>query len=401
MTPAARVSAAIEIVDLWQSADEGLDIVLTRWGRNNRYAGSGDRHAIADLVYDAVRRRRSAAWLAGADEDPGGRDLMIGSLLLDRMVLQDVFSGGRYAPAPLTEREQSRLRTTLEAAPRGVRLDWPDWLMPHVSGLADESLGALRQRAPLDLRVNTLQGSIDGARSALRSEGIDTVPVLSAPHCLRVQTGARRVARSAAYTRGLVEIQDAASQRVVEYANPAPGETVLDLCAGAGGKSLAIAAKLQTEGRILASDISDARLAQLSPRAERAGARVECVPASALGALEQLCDLVLIDAPCSGSGAWRRNPDAKWRLHEADLARLIDLQARLLDKATQFLREGGRIVYATCSILAPENTSQIGSFLRRNPHWEAAEAPLELQPGENGDGFFSQILRRKRCSPKN
>ncbi len=323
MTPAACIQSAIEVIDRWQSGTEDLDRVLAAWGRTNRYAGSGDRRGIADLVYDAVRRLRSAAWAAGAGENPTGRDLMLGSLILDgldREALSDLCSGACHVPAPLTGGEAARLGQPLDAAPRPVRLDFPDWLAPHLEAAPDAALDLMRRRAPLYLRVNLLRGDRAAAIAALAGERIVAEPGPLSPTCIKVLTGAHTVARSSAYRDGLVEIQDAASQAAANYARALPGDTVLDHCAGAGGKTLALAAAMAGRGQLHAHDIAPRRLAQLGERARRAGVEVTLHEPGQTGALAGRCDLVLVDAPCSGSGAWRRNPDAKWRLTAGQLA---------------------------------------------------------------------------------
>lgn len=391
MTPGARVAAAIAVIDLWLSGSDGLDRVLTAWGRANRFAGSGDRHAIADLVYDAVRRLRSACWVAGADA-PGARAALIGSLRLDGEDPQAFFTGEGHAPAPLDPSEGPR---ELSDATEAVRLDLPDWLMAHLADASREALSALRVRAPLDLRVNALRSDVARARQLLAEEGIETVPGPLAPGCLRVTSGARKVARSRAYAEGLVEIQDAASQAAALASPPQPGETVLDFCAGGGGKTLALGAAMQGRGRLIAHDISALRLRDLAPRAERAGLTVECLGPGETASLAGVCDLVFVDAPCSGSGAWRRNPDAKWRLTPQRLGELVATQDTVLDAASQAVRPGGRLVYATCSILSDENGDRVRAFLDRNPAFRLEGDPISLTPGPDaGDGFFAAVMSR-------
>lgn len=397
MTPAARVRAAIEVIDEWQAGEEGLDRVLTRWGRAHRFAGSGDRHAIADLAYDAVRRMRSAAWVAGTDGPVDGRGLLRGCLLLEQADIGTLFTGDRHAPAPLTEAERRAARP-LADAPRAVRLDLPDWLEAELAGVSDPVLEALRERAPLDLRVNLLKARQEDAVAALAAEGIiaDSVPL--SPTALRVREGQRRVAGSRAYAQGLVEMQDAASQAVADLAAARPGETVLDLCAGGGGKTLALAAHMRGPGRdggrLVAHDIAPQRIAPLPERARRAGARVEIMATAGLEALAGDCDLVFVDAPCSGSGAWRRNPDAKWRLASAALDRLVATQDWLLDRAARLAGPDGRILYATCSLIPRENGARVDAFLARAPGWRLA-AERALAPPE-GDGFYAALLENMR-----
>jgi 16S rRNA (cytosine967-C5)-methyltransferase len=398
VTPAARIQAAIGIIDRWNAGPEALDHVLARWGRENRYAGSADRRAIADLVYDAVRRLRSAAWTAGAPDDFSGRNVLIGSLLLDgldRGALAALFSGAPHAPAPLTEAEAARLGRPLADAPRPVRLDFPDWLAPHLEAVPDAALARMRERAPVFLRVNLLRAGPEAALLALAGDGIAAEPGPLSPTCLRVVGGARLLARSRAFREGLVEPQDAASQAVVDYARPRPGETVLDYCAGAGGKTLALAAAMRGQGTLHAHDIDPARLARLAGRARRAGVSPILHPPGATAGLAGSCDLVLVDAPCSGAGTWARHPDAKWRLAPAALATHTARQDAILDAASRAVRPGGRLVYATCSLLAAENGDRVRAFLARQPEFRAGRPALALTPLDGGDGFFAaELLRR-------
>jgi len=402
VTPAARIQAAVEALDRWQAGADGLDRVLAAWGRTNRYAGSGDRRAIADLVYDAVRRLRSAAWAAGEAESATGRGLMLGSLTLDgldREALSQLYSGARHAPAPLTEAEAARLGQPLDAAPRSVRLDFPEWLSPHLEPICDAALELTRRRAPLFLRVNLLRGDRAAAIAALAVDRIVAEPGPLSPTCIKVVSGAHTVARSSAYRDGLVEIQDAASQAAADYARAMPGDTVLDYCAGAGGKTLALAAAMAGQGQLHAHDIAPRRLAQLGERARRAGVEVILHEPgqidSLTGAPAGRCDLVLVDAPCSGSGAWRRNPDAKWRLTAAHLAAYAQTQDTILAEAAAAVRPGGRLIYLTCSMLGVENGERAGNFLATHANFRALRAPLVLTQLDGGDGFFACEFRHE------
>ena len=392
MTPGARVAAAIEALDRWAAGSEGLDRVLAAWGRAHRFAGAGDRRAIADLAYDAVRRMRSAGWSAGRPETRQGRALLVGSLRLDGRDPESLFTGAGHAPAPLTQAERAP-GPPLDAAPEGVRLDLPDWLLPRLAAVPRPALACLRARAALFLRVALARGGREAAIADLASEGIVAEPGPLAPACLRVTVGAPRVARSRAYREGRVEIQDAASQAAAAFCAVRPGETVLDFCTGGGGKALALADAMDGRGRLMVHDADPGRLAQLGPRAERAGVRVEtCAPGAApVGA----CDLVLADAPCSGSGAWARNPDAKWRLTPEGLARLTAAQDRVLDTAAAAVAPGGRLVYVTCSLLAVENADRVRAFLDRAPAF-SVDAERRWTPLDGGDGFYAARLARSR-----
>ncbi|MEM7189915.1 MAG: RsmB/NOP family class I SAM-dependent RNA methyltransferase [Pseudomonadota bacterium] len=392
MTPAARVQAAIGILDAWLADAGQLDRQLAAWGRQNRYAGSKDRHAIADLVWDAIRCRRSAAWAAGVDEDSAtGRDLIRGRFLADGADPGDFFCGGRYGPAPLSASEQQPVRETA-TAPRAVRLDYPDWMEPHLANICDTSLEKLRGRASLDLRVNTLKASQDDAIASLAEEDIETEPVNGVPTALRVLTRPRGVRSSVAYRDGLVEIQDAASQAVAGMAACQPGETVLDLCCGGGGKTLAMAAMMKGEGRLIAHDINPERTRDLPDRAQRAGALVKLIASHDLDGLKGRCDVVVADVPCSGSGAWRRNPDARWMLSPEQLIRFGRTQREILKQALQLCAPNGRVLYATCSIIKAENEDVVDACLQDLGDWQLDEQ-ASLSPGAPGDGFFGSLLR--------
>lgn len=386
MTPAARISAAIDCLDLILEGAPA-ERILTTWGRQNRFAGSGDRAAIRDLVYDALRRKRTYGWLGGGET---GRGLMIGAVRAGGGALDAVFSGARFAPLPLSEAEATTPRPLAEA-PAALKVDCPDWLWP----MMEESLGrdagavltALQSRAPVTLRVNLAKGDLAGARAALARDEIDTVAHPLSPTALDVARNPRRVAQSAAYKEGLVELQDAASQAVVDrLLDVARGKSVLDYCAGGGGKALALAAG--GAAPVVAHDAEAGRMADIPVRAKRAG-----TPIAVVTRAEGSFDLVFCDAPCSGTGAWRRQPDAKWRLTPERLRELTELQDRILDEALGHLGEGGFLAYATCSLLKVENEDRVAAFLSRHPGWEVVESE-RFTPLDGGDGFFLTIFRR-------
>ncbi|MEL6997466.1 MAG: RsmB/NOP family class I SAM-dependent RNA methyltransferase [Pseudomonadota bacterium] len=319
-----------------------------------------------------------------------GRALIHGSLVQAGLEISDVFTGERHAPASLSETEIAA-RRSLDSAPRLVRTDMPEWLAPWVAKLNDADLLALRDRANVDLRVNSLKTDPAAARQSLADDGIITEPLPGIVHALRVQEGAHRVHLSTAYLGGLVEIQDAGSQQLALLAKARPGERILDLCAGGGGKALAMAAAAGGKAIIHAYDISSARLEALPARAQRAGASIEIIDRKTLERSFGTYDVVFVDAPCSGSGAWRRNPDAKWRLTEARLQSLIAVQSELLEQARKLLQPEGRIIYGTCSIFDGENASQIDQFLKRHPRWHLVDQ-LRLLPSSGTDGFFGALL---------
>lgn len=382
MTPAARVQAAIDILDQWL-AGQPVEKALTNWGRANRYAGSGDRAAVRDLVFDAVRCKRSFAAHGGAMT---GRGLMLGRARA--LGVDPLFTGGPHGPAPLGEEGGDR--------PEGLAaLDCPDWLAAPLQAAlgADFAavMGALQSRAPLFLRVNLLKATLEQAQARLADEGIVAMPHPLATTALIVTENARKVAGSKAFAEGLVELQDAASQAVVQALPLCKGMKVLDYCAGGGGKTLAMAAL--HDGSIIAHDAHASRLSDLPDRAKRAGARVQLTDGAKLSSMAPF-DLILTDVPCSGSGAWRRQPEAKWALTVEKLAGLTALQAEILDKVAPMVAPGGVLAYATCSLLQTENQDQAQAFLRRWPDY-AAERTLRLTPLDGGDGFFLALFRRK------
>lgn len=381
MTPAARIRTAGELLDA-VLAGQAAEQALTRWARGNRYAGSKDRAAIRDLVFDALRRKRSYGALGGALT---GRGLMIGALRAAGTPLETVFTGERFTPAPITEEERAAFRSPTEAEAR----DLPDWLWPRFTASlgpqAEDEARLLRDRAEVFLRVNRLKSDLETARSVLLADGIVTRAHPLSPTALQVTEGARRVHLSQAYQDGLIELQDAGSQAVVDLLDLQPGQSVLDFCAGGGGKALAVAARTGTE--VTAHDIDAGRMRDIPARAARAGARITVAPVPA-----GTFDLVLCDAPCSGSGSWRRAPEAKWRLTADRLAELRTLQDTVLDAAVPHVAPGGTLAYATCSLLAEENGERITAFRARHPGWQILrERQFLLQDG--GDGFYLALLK--------
>ncbi|SMH58319.1 RsmB/NOP family class I SAM-dependent RNA methyltransferase [Maritimibacter sp. HL-12] len=387
MTPAARIAAAIEVLDSWLEGAP-LERALTNWARGHRFAGSKDRAAIRDHVFESVRCRRSHAALGGGES---GRGLMIGALKARDEDPNAWFTGEGHAPEPLAPGEGEG--PGLADLPEAVRLDCPDWLVPPLRASLGEdfapAMAALRHRAPVFLRVNLARITLEAARAALAGEGIAARPHPLSPGALEVVEGARKVQASAAYRDGLVELQDAASQAVVDLLPVAAGSRVLDYCAGGGGKSLALAAR---GAAVTAHDIDAGRMRDLPARAARAGAKVAMLPPGARQA-DWGFDLVLADAPCSGSGAWRRNPQGKWDLTPDRLDELCDIQAGILDEIRDFVAPGGWLAYATCSLIEAENTAQITGFLARHPDWRCTLS-RRFTPLDGGDGFFLALLTR-------
>ncbi|TVR07252.1 MAG: RsmB/NOP family class I SAM-dependent RNA methyltransferase [Salinarimonadaceae bacterium] len=384
MIPSARISAAIEVLADIAARRRPVSDALKDWGLSHRFAGSKDRAAIASLVYDALRRRSSAAWVMG---DDSARAVMIGALALQRgltpSAIASLFSGERFAPEPLTEPERAALENaSLADAPAHVAGDFPEWLEEQFAAFFGEALvpemQALCARAPLDIRANTHKTT----RAALQDRLAHLSPIETplAPHGLRVPIGedgrGPSLQSEPEFIKGLFEIQDEGSQLAALLCAAKPGEQVIDLCAGAGGKTLALAAMMENQGQIFATDTDKRRLAPIHDRLARSGAHNVQVR-TPRGADDPLADLagkadcVLVDAPCTGSGTWRRNPDAKWRLRPGSLAVREAEQAQVLDRAAGLARPGGRVFYITCSILPAENDDAVSGFLARHPEFTA------------------------------
>jgi 16S rRNA (cytosine967-C5)-methyltransferase len=385
MTPAARVQTAIGLLDQVIAAALGkgppADRILADWFRTSRFAGSKDRRAIRELVYQAIRHCGPVPQT--------GRAAML-ALAADHPALLRQFDGSTYGPAPIEEGEL--------VAEAGIA---PEWLVARLaaSDIEGPEAAALLDRAPLDIRVNALKADRNTLELPVEGEPLPTTQGLRFPFGSPVE-------QWQAYQGGLVEVQDGGSQLACESVGAVAGETVIDLCAGAGGKTLALASALGNAGTLIAADTDRGRLSRLAPRAERAGALIaETVlldpgrEAQALGHWQGKADAVLVDAPCSGTGTWRRNPEARWRLDEAALARLTALQRHLLEVAVQLVRPGGRVVYVVCSLLDEEGAEQVSALLANHPEWFAEPPALPLGrargPGirltpfhDETDGFF-------------
>jgi 16S rRNA (cytosine967-C5)-methyltransferase len=384
MTPGARVAAAIEILN---TMFDGLpaEQALTRWGRGNRFAGSKDRAAIRDHVFDVLRQRRTAAHLGGGQT---GRALMIGLLRAQDADLDSLFNGVGHAPQPLTDAEHEPSAEADEA----TLWNLPDWIIPQFKASLEDRAKTvaltLQARAPITLRVNTSKTTPSAAAAALAAQDIETRTNPLAETALTVTAGERKIRNSDSYLDGAVELQDASSQAVV--AAMPNGGRVLDYCAGGGGKSLALAVDPATE--VTAHDIDPRRMQDLPARAARAGRTIRQIETDDLKN-ETPFDVVLCDAPCSGSGAWRRSPEGKWTLSATRLQELTAIQDSVLDDATALTAPNGCLVYATCSVLTCENEDRIDAFLQRHPDWSVG-FQRRFDVNDDGDGFFTAHLRR-------
>ena len=382
MTPAARVAAAIEVLDKIQEG-QPAEAALIAWARGSRFAGSKDRAAIRDHVFDVLRRWRSTAALGGAET---GRGRMIGLLRQQGADLADVFSGEGHAPQSLSDDELAY--TPTEMSP-DAEADWPEWLWPQlVADYGANAKGiatAQQDRAQVFLRVNRKRSTVEKVLSALKTDDIDAHAHPDVEGAIIVTGNARRIQQTRLWDDGHIELQDAASQMAMARLGVTADQTVLDYCAGGGGKSLALAA---FGAHVTAHDADVGRMKDIPARAARAGTRIKTTNRP-----NGTFDLVLCDAPCSGSGTWRRTPDAKWRLTESRLAELTTIQRSILETAMTHVGQGGRLAYATCSVLNVENRSVIDGFLADHPEWSVVDE-MQLRPTELHDGFYLATLSR-------
>ncbi|WP_417309293.1 RsmB/NOP family class I SAM-dependent RNA methyltransferase [Devosia sp.] len=427
-----RIAAAIAVLADLETNRRPVAEALKAWGLANRFAGAGDRAAIGNLVYDALRRRSSHAFAMGEDTP---RALALSVAVRDwgeaPEALSAAFAEDRFGPDPITPEELQRLTAAdpLADAPENVQADIPEWLVPHLKqSFGDTWIAeaqALASRPPLDLRVNSLKSGRDRVLKALdrvKAEG-GAVPL-----SIRIPAGAGdsrtpNVQTDESFLKGWFEIQDQGSQIAALLCGARGGEQVLDLCAGAGGKTLALAAAMENRGQIFAHDRDRSRLAPIYDRLKRAGARNVQVRPPGEGALDDLkahMDRVIVDAPCTGSGTWRRQPTAKWKLTPEQLAQRVSEQAAVLEEAAGYVKPGGALVYITCSVLPEENAGQVAAFLEAHPNFTPVEGnrswmalfagtPLRARFGPEGgiaisplsagtDGFYVAVLQKSSAA---
>lgn len=433
MKNGGRIDAAIQVLDDVMNRHQPVKSAMRDWGKRARYAGAKDRAWVSGLVLDALRHRNSLAYAMGSDSP---RALVLGALRhawnYDLREIESALKD-EHAPAPLTGEEREGLLLAPDpSAPPHVQGDYPEWLTPHLSRVFGEELvietQAMSHRAPVDLRINTLKADPEKAGKAVKTAGGKPSDLLvngyhiPAPDPSQRETSLQTIP---AYSKGWVEVQDAGSQIAAAAANVKPGDNVLDYCAGGGGKTLALAAMLEGKGQVFAYDIDGRRLSALIPRLKRSGAHnVQlCHPREpeSLEALLGKMDLVFVDAPCTGTGTWRRKPDTKWRLKESALAKRNEEQSEILDKAAEYVKPGGRLLYATCSFLAEEDEDQVSALLERNTAFRQLDAvqsviesgqlteagvnmvrlnqipggAVRLTPNKAGtDGFFFAVLQK-------
>ncbi|WP_369060151.1 RsmB/NOP family class I SAM-dependent RNA methyltransferase [Caulobacter sp. 73W] len=421
MRDSGRIGAAIEVLEEIEARHRPVKLALKGWGERSRFAGSKDRAFISGLVLDALRRKRSLGWMMG---DDGARAVILATLRfswswpVERIA--EACAEEPHGPGALSEAESAALASpqSLDDAPAPVRGDYPDWLEASLTRVFGEDRGdeaaALAARAPVDLRVNTLKTDPARALKALQPLGAEPAQLLET--ALRIpapdpseRTGS--VETIPAFSKGWFEVQDLGSQIAAACAGEVKGKQVLDFCAGGGGKTLALAAAMGSTGQIYAHDSDARRLADTIRRGQRAGVRnlqirspVEQDP---LKGLDGKMDVVFVDAPCTGSGTWRRHPDTKWRLTPEALERRQGEQDAVLDQAAPFVKAGGKLIYVTCSVLAEEDEDRVEAFLARNPGFRLAAPPapadqftspqgyVRLTPRTAGtDGFFAAVLEK-------
>jgi 16S rRNA (cytosine967-C5)-methyltransferase len=439
MTPGACVEAAIGLLAAIEAARAPADDVVGTYFRRHRFAGVKDRAAISEHVFSVLRHRGELDWWIAREgrglATDARRRVLAGLLLVEGWPaarLAKEFDGDRFRPQPL-DADEARFAATVAGQdrdtremPADARGNYPAWLGPHLEAALGRDLpremAALTEPAPLDLRVNTLKGDREAVRAALAREGVEAARTPLSPLGLRVF---QRIPLSTldTFRAGLIEVQDEGSQLAALMVDARPGMRVVDFCAGAGGKTLALAASMGNRGHLIACDTAERRLERATERLRRAGASM--VQRKALASARDKWvkrhalsfDRVLVDAPCTGTGTWRRNPDAKWRVSPDELAKLALLQADILDSAQRLVRPGGRLVYVTCSLLREEDEAQVEAFCATHPDfalvpaaavWHAAVGQkfpargetLRLTPARHGtDGFFVAVLERKQAAP--
>ncbi len=432
MTPAARLAAAASVLDSIAQGRAPAEVVLKAWGAANRYAGSKDRRAVADRVYRVLRARGRLVWAMGGRED--GRALVIGSLsLIDGLSLEEIealHSGEGYGPRPLSKQERARITAGQGDLPGWVAAGLPEFVVEDFKATfgerwSEEARELMAPRAPIDLRVNAAKAPVEAVTAELTAAGLSPEQTPWSAYGLRLSSEPPpNVQALDAFKAGQIEIQDEGSQIVSWLAGAAPGMTVVDYCAGGGGKTLALAQAMAGQGTLVACDVVQKRLDNIRPRLDRAGVEADLrLIGQNGGGVEDFndkADLVFVDAPCSGSGTWRRRPEDAWRLKADEVERLHALQLRILGQAARLVKPGGRLAYVTCSMLTAENEATATAFEAAHPAFQplsvadqldtpsltaaarqrlaanAAGHRLRLSPAStNTDGFFIALYERR------
>lgn len=431
MTPSAQISAVIELLlNIQNQRHAPADATANRFFRQRRYIGGGDRRYVSAQIWEIMRHYRKLQWWLKRIGSPTNPRMMVAAfLMLTGKTLTEVshlFSGERYAPLSLTQNEGLYLQSLenqkmfFDDMPKAVRYEVPDWVYPlleqQFGDNIDAELSALLQPASLDLRVNLLKEERSNAKEMLKQEGISSESMPLSPWGLRVE-GRQSVTSTNLFKDGIIEIQDEGSQLIALMTGVTSQMRVLDFCAGAGGKTLAMATMMQNKGQIIASDVHTVRVSAAEKRFRRAGVfnvqtHIFAEGAKWIKRRVKTFDRVLVDAPCSGTGTWRRNPDARLKFKANDLDELVAKQSDILDSAAKMVKEGGRLIYATCSILRKENQDQIEFFLKAHPEFKLVcpDTPEGLLPPDfyqnptfqltpaqyQTDGFFCAVLERQK-----
>lgn len=419
MKEGARLASVLEILALQDTTKKPLDQISHTYFKTHRYIGSKDRQAIGQYVYGVMRHRASCDWWA---LERGLSPLLMGPMeaarirllaylwIIEKIKRENIgilFSGEKYTPQRLSDKERSIFEKLpkLDALPPWIEGEFPEWLYPFLKRRFGDHLApemkAFLKPGSIDLRINTLKTTLEEMVENLTLSGVSVSQCHFSPWGLRCE-GRENITQTKAFQEGLIEVQDEGSQLIVHLMNLVPGQSVLDLCAGAGGKTLAIAAQLNNKGRVLATDTVGWRLKRAKERLKRAGAfnvelrELDSLQDKWLKRQKERFDAVLVDAPCSGSGTWRRNPDQKWNIAKEDIWNLTQLQKTLIEAGASLVKKGGHLVYATCSLLCEENQDVVTAFLETHPEFTLVpcgldESPfLSLTPLQNGtDGFFA------------
>ena len=396
MRPAARLQAIADLLAQVLADSQPADRIMQGWGRQNRYAGSKDRRDISDRLFAILRHYGNLTARLGTDNPL--LVAMLATHLLQGEPLEEVLAladGSQYAPSPLSDADAKSLAYASQTPPKdkAAQLSVPDWLLADIEAQlqseTDAVLQAMVQRAPLDVRVNALKATPQEAMDVLTADGLQARPHAVIDGALRFE-GTPRLSETKAFKKGLIEVQDSGAQAVAAMCAAKPFETVMDFCAGGGGKALALAAQMQNKGRLLVHDAIETRMKGMADRARRAGIDIiETAVSENLHGFEAQCDLVVADVPCSGAGRWRRAPETKWRLTRDELDALCALQSDILRQAATLVKPGGRLAYMTCSLLASENSQQVARFIEENQSFKLMQSASCL--GQSGQAQLHPV----------
>ena len=398
MTRGARVSAVIDILDSYLSGEPEHKL-LSNWFRMNRYAGSKDRLAIRELFFQCLRHQLSCYWpFKEAGISINGRSIVLGMLKISNQCFDQIFDDKQYSPVKLSNLEKKVLQNfkdSLSIAPNFVKLNFPQFLEGPLKDAFDdmfeENIAALNSQADLFVRVNRIKSNVEDVKRSLEEEGIEVNYISYFQNILKVTENKRKFSKSKAFLSGDVEIQDISSQSVVDFINPKKNSKILDFCAGAGGKTLAMASLTLGMSKYFVHDINPSKLINLQKRCKRAGFKVQIFNPKQINKEYNKFDFVVADVPCSGTGVWKRHPGNKWAITKDKLNSLLIVQKEILVKAGNCVQKDGTLAYITCSVLKSENQQQIAWFLSQSSSFSFV-ADKVLWPIEGGDGFYVAVL---------